>query len=115
VERCQGSTCTTFTQIATPTGTSYNDTGRTANTTYRYRVRATDAAGNPSNYSSIASATTRGDLDGNGKVDLDDLRRMIYMLVGTIEKDLTKADLDGDGQLLLVDLQALVRILVGIP
>jgi len=57
----------------------------------------------------------RGDLDGNGKVDLDDLRRMIYMLVGTVPKDLTTADLDGDGQLLLVDLQTLVRILVGIP
>jgi len=57
----------------------------------------------------------RGDLDGNGAVDLDDLRMMIFMLVGTVPKDLAKADLDGDGQLLLVDLQLLVRILVGIP
>jgi len=46
---------------------------------------------------------------------LDDLRRMIYMLVGTVTLDLSKADLDGDGQLLLADLQVLVRILVGIP
>ena len=57
----------------------------------------------------------RGDLDADADVDLDDLRRMIYMLIGTIPPDLAKADLDGDGQLLLVDLQALVRILVGIP
>jgi hypothetical protein len=48
-------------------------------------------------------------------VNLDDLRRMIFMLVGTVPKDLPKADLDGDGQLLLVDLQTLVKILVGLP
>jgi chitodextrinase len=59
LERCTGSTCTTFTQIATPTGTSYSDTGLTANTTYRYRVRAVDAAGNLSSYSSIVNGTTQ--------------------------------------------------------
>ena len=45
VERCQGAGCTNFTQIATPSGTTYNDTGLTANTSYSYRVRAVDAAG----------------------------------------------------------------------
>ncbi|MFZ1575444.1 MAG: Calx-beta domain-containing protein [Chromatiaceae bacterium] len=58
LERCTGSSCTSFSQIATPTTTSYSDTGRTANTTYRYRVRAVDAAGNRSAYSSIRNATT---------------------------------------------------------
>ncbi len=58
VERCQGSNCTSFTQIATPTGTTFSDTGRAAGTTYRYRVRATDAAGGLGAYSPIASATT---------------------------------------------------------
>lgn len=60
VERCQGTSCTNFIQIATPGGVSYPDTGLTPNTTYRYRVRATDAAGNLSGYSAIASATTQG-------------------------------------------------------
>ena len=46
VERCQGAGCTTFAQIATPTGTSFSDTGLTAGTSYSYRVRAMDAAGN---------------------------------------------------------------------
>jgi RHS repeat-associated protein len=58
VERCQGTSCTNFAQIGTPTVTSFSDTGRTAATAYRYRVRATDAAGNLSAYSNIAAATT---------------------------------------------------------
>ncbi len=58
VERCTGATCTVFTQVGTPTTTTFNDTGRTPATAYRYRVRAVDAAGNFSAYSTIASATT---------------------------------------------------------
>ena len=58
VERCQGATCTTFVQVATPTGATYNDSGLTTATTYRYRVRATDAAGNFSGYTAIENATT---------------------------------------------------------
>jgi carboxypeptidase T len=59
IERCKGATCTTFTQIATVGANvkSYANTGLTRNTTYRYRVRAYNAAGN-SAYSNIASATT---------------------------------------------------------
>ena len=58
VERCQGAGCATFTQIGTVAGTSYTDTGLSASTSYSYRVRAADAAGNPSGYSNVASATT---------------------------------------------------------
>src|ERR1700693_21399 len=56
VERCLGAGCTTFAQIATPTSTTYSDTGLTPGS-YSYRVRATDAAGNLSPYSNVASAT----------------------------------------------------------
>jgi Concanavalin A-like lectin/glucanases superfamily/Domain of unknown function (DUF1929) len=58
VERCQGAGCTDFAEIAAPTGTSHSDTGRSPSTTYRYRVRAADAAGNLGGYSAIAEATT---------------------------------------------------------
>jgi mannan endo-1,4-beta-mannosidase len=59
VERCKGSTCTSFAQIATlgANVTSYSNTGLSANTAYRYRVRAYNAVGN-SGYSNIAAATT---------------------------------------------------------
>jgi hypothetical protein len=59
IERCKGSTCTNFSQIAT-VGTnviSYSATKLTANTTYRFRVRAYNASGT-SAYSNIAAATT---------------------------------------------------------
>ena len=58
VERCQGAGCSTFAQVATPTGTSFTDTGLAAATSYIYRVRAADAATNISAYSNVASATT---------------------------------------------------------
>jgi predicted phage tail protein len=59
IERCKGSTCTNFTQIATVGAdvSSYTNTGLARRTTYRYRVRAYNASGN-SSYSDVASATT---------------------------------------------------------
>lgn len=59
VERCAGAGCSTFSQVATPSGTALNDTGLSASTAYSYRVRANDAAGNNSSYSNTASATTQ--------------------------------------------------------
>jgi len=58
VERCQGADCSAFSQIASVNGTNFNDTGLAANTSYSYRVRATDAAGNLGPYSNVASAST---------------------------------------------------------
>jgi chitodextrinase len=58
VERCQGAGCSNFGQIATPTTTTFNDTGLTASTSYSYRVRATDAAGNLSTYSNSGTVST---------------------------------------------------------
>jgi endoglucanase len=46
------------TRVATPTGTTYTDSGLAAETTYTYTVRARDAAGNVSAASNQISATT---------------------------------------------------------
>ncbi|WP_394327626.1 discoidin domain-containing protein [Paenibacillus macquariensis] len=46
------------TQVGTPTGTTFNDTGLTASTAYSYKVKAVDAAGNLSANSNTATATT---------------------------------------------------------
>jgi len=60
IERCAGSGCATFSQIATvgASVTTLNDTGLTASTPYRYRVRAYNTAGD-SGYSNLVSATTQ--------------------------------------------------------
>ena len=60
IERCTGSSCTNFSQIASVGAnvTSYRNTGLSSRTTYRYRVYAYNAGGS-SGYSNIAAATTR--------------------------------------------------------
>ncbi len=57
VERCQGSGCSSFSQIASPAGASYSDSTAAPSVTYQYRVRAFDEVGNNSSYSNTASAT----------------------------------------------------------
>jgi hypothetical protein len=59
LERCTGATCTNFIHIATSTTATYNNTGLTASTTYRFRVRAFDQAGNNSGYSTTTTITTQ--------------------------------------------------------
>ena len=58
VERCQGTGCTNFAEITTTGATQFSDTGLAGGTTFRYRVRASDAASNLGPYSNIVSATT---------------------------------------------------------
>jgi PKD repeat protein len=61
IERCKGSGCTNFVQVAALAGTAttFSNSGLLARTTYRYRVRAHNALGD-SSYSNTASARTKG-------------------------------------------------------
>lgn len=69
IERCQGSGCSNFSQVATVGGSvsTYSDTGLTLGATYRYRVRAykTAACSWDSDYSSSVTATTSTIPPGN--------------------------------------------------
>lgn len=60
IERCKGSNCKAFRQIKIvgANTTSFTNGGLARGSTYRYRVRAYNSAGN-SPYSNIAQATTR--------------------------------------------------------
>jgi hypothetical protein len=58
VERCRGVGCTSFELIGAAPGPQHNDTGLALNTSYTYRVRAVDAAGNVGPMSEIATVTT---------------------------------------------------------
>ena len=64
LERCQGAGCSGFVEIAQPTATTFADSGRSASTSYSYRVRAVDAAGNLGPYSGTASTTTPASTSG---------------------------------------------------
>ena len=59
IERCAGPGCSGFVAIAAPgpNVTSYQNVGLAAGTSYSYRVRASNAAGN-SSYSNTAAAST---------------------------------------------------------
>jgi hypothetical protein len=54
------------TSVGTSTTTSFTDTGLNASTTYSYQVRARDAAGNTSGWSSTVNGTTQAGGGGGG-------------------------------------------------
>ena len=58
IERCTGSGCTSFSQIASGITSPYTDSTLSAATTYRYRVRATNATGDGLYSASSADITT---------------------------------------------------------
>ena len=65
-------------------------------------------------YEFKVGGTLRGDLNGDGKRDLADVRGLIYMLLGQQDKT-PEAELTGDGAVTLADVQALIKLMVGMP
>src|SRR3972149_10009796 len=63
IERCLLSSCTYFpiTEWSSNYYDNYSDMGLIPRTSYSYRVQAMDAAGNKSDFSNVASATTQPD------------------------------------------------------
>jgi YD repeat-containing protein len=80
VERCAGSGCSNFTEVATTAATSRTDTGLAANILYRYRVRAFDATGNRSAYSSVAEAETP---NASAEYVYDELGRLALVTIAS--------------------------------
>ncbi|MEV6015081.1 MULTISPECIES: glycoside hydrolase family 6 protein [unclassified Streptomyces] len=58
------------TKVGSSTTTSYTDSGLSASTTYKYTVKAKDAAGNVSASSTEVSATTKASSGGGGSTGL---------------------------------------------
>jgi chitodextrinase len=58
VERCQGASCSSFTQVGVSSTLGFTDTGLSGSTAYSYRVRAKDALGVTGPYSNVSAATT---------------------------------------------------------
>lgn len=64
IYRAPGASGGTFTSVGTSTTTSFTNSGLAASTTYRYQVRARDAAGNTSAFSAAVTVTTPGGTGG---------------------------------------------------
>jgi hypothetical protein len=73
IERCTGANCSAFAEVGTATANSFAGTGLAANTSYAFRVRAADAAGNLGPYSNIASATTPPVVIGTPTLSINDV------------------------------------------
>ncbi len=58
LERCGGEGCTDFAHLTDTPDTAYSDASAAPSTSYTYRVRAADAAGNLGPFSDTATATT---------------------------------------------------------
>lgn len=91
----------------TTTNASYTDTTAAANTAYSYSIAALDGAGNISAQSTAVSVTTRykGDIDGNGSVNLTDLS---MLLTNWNKTGALSSDLDGNNVVNLTDLSILL-------
>jgi fibronectin type 3 domain-containing protein len=83
LERCLGSGCSNFAQIAAPTALSYSDVGLTPGALYSYRVRAKDIPANWSAYSTVASATTQASGPGSMTYGYDAAGRLRSAMYGT--------------------------------
>jgi YD repeat-containing protein len=58
IEQCQGAGCTTFSQVAQVSSPSDQIAGLTPSTTYQFRVRSVDPAGDDSGYTNVVTVTT---------------------------------------------------------
>ena len=56
----------------------------------------------------------RGDLNGDGIVDVTDVNIMIDMVLGKQDVDLTTADLDGNGEVTAKDVLRIRKIVAGV-
>lgn len=66
IYRAPGTSGGTFASVGTSTSASFTNTGLTAATTYRYQVRARDAAGNTSAFTTATTVTTTTGGGGTG-------------------------------------------------
>ena len=56
----------------------------------------------------------KGDVNGDGKVNVSDVTALINMIMGITTMDATVADVNGDGKVNVSDVSALINIILGI-
>ncbi|MBQ4137926.1 MAG: dockerin type I repeat-containing protein, partial [Muribaculaceae bacterium] len=56
----------------------------------------------------------KGDVNGDGSVNVTDVTALVNMILGVIPKDIARGDIDGNGTVNVSDVTALVNIILGI-
>ena len=62
----------------------------------------------------VSTGELRGDVNGDGKVNVTDVTALVNMILGVIPKDENSADVNGDGKMNVSDVTALVSIILGV-
>ena len=99
----------------------YNVTGLTAGISYLYRVKSVYVNGTESLWSNSREVLLQqgeglnGDLDGDGRVSIDDVTFLVdYLMTGDASAiNLAAADVDHDGVIRIEDVTYLIDILLG--
>lgn len=60
------------------------------------------------------SENKKGDVNGDGEVNVSDVTALVNMILGVQEKDEARADVDGNGVINVSDVTALVNIILGV-
>ncbi len=97
----------------------YTVTGLTPATPYLYRVKSFYVNGTESPWTASkevilkAGQSMRGDVDGNGKVTIEDVTALIdYLLAGAGDIDMIGADVDNNGKITIEDVTGLIDYLL---
>ena len=60
----------------------------------------------------LIKVTIKGDFNGNGRIDIGDIARVAYMIIGKIPKD-PRADFNNNGRVDIGDLTKIAYYLLG--
>ena len=60
------------------------------------------------------AASLKGDVNGDGKVNVSDVTKLINMILGIIPTNQDAADVNADGKVNVSDVTALINIILGI-
>ena len=58
--------------------------------------------------------TLKGDVNGDGRVNVSDVSTLINMILGMSAMDQVRADVNGDGRVTVSEVSALINIILGI-
>lgn len=73
-----------------------------------------DALGNRTSKKVTGSGTLRGDVNGDGRVNVSDVTELINMILGLTPMDTSRGDVNGDGRVNVSDVSELINIIMGI-